>query len=118
MEGNATSHDLEDEDEYVLLDLDAVSALIDFPPNASYVLSIGEYEETIGTCLAFTEHDTPVVHEETGPSEVNLFSGTRLIDSSQPPTKQVKPVCQLHKVLKFKLSPDSEIQIAAAEEAK
>jgi general transcription factor 3C polypeptide 6 len=56
-----------------------------------------------------------VVHEETGPSETNLFSGTRLIDSSQPSTKQVKPVCQLHKILKFKLSPDSEI--STAEEA-
>ena len=62
--------------------------------------------------------DTPVVHEETGPSDANLFSGTRIIDSSQPPTKQVKPLCQLHKVLKFKISPDSDIQGATAEEAK
>lgn len=59
-----------------------------------------------------------MVHEETGPSEVNIFSGTRLIDSSQAPTTQVKPVCQLHKVLKFKLSPDSEIQNVTAKEAK
>jgi len=58
-----------------------------------------------------------VVHKETGPSETNLFSGTRLIDSNQPPTKQVKPVCQLHKVLKFKLSPDSAIQSRTDEEA-
>lgn len=63
--------------------------------------------------------DTPVVHEVTGPSEKNLFSGTRLIDSRQPSTKQVRPLCQLHKVLKFKLSPDSEIRISTAEkEAK
>ncbi|KAK7335310.1 hypothetical protein VNO80_27088 [Phaseolus coccineus] len=125
MEANSASCEHEDQDEYVLLDLDGVSDLINLPANAKYVLTaldtlnpvliiddkfklIGEYEESIGTCLAFTEEDTPVVHEETGSSEVNL---TRLIDSSQPPTKQVKPLCQLHKVLKFKLSPDSEIQI-------
>lgn len=131
MEANATSND---EDEYVLLDLDGVYGLIDIPPNANYVLKgldtlnpiliiddkfklIGEYEETIGTCIAFSEQDAPVVHKETGPSETNLFSGTRLIDSSQPPTKQVEPVCQLHKVLKFKLSPDSAIQSRTDEEA-
>ncbi|RDX66011.1 hypothetical protein CR513_55275, partial [Mucuna pruriens] len=135
MDANATSHGHEEQDEYVLLDLDDVSDLIELPPNAKYVLTdldtlnpvliiedkfklIGEYQETIGTCLAFTEQDAPVVHEETGPSEVNLFTGTRLIDSNQPPTKQVKPVCQLHKVLKFKLLPDSEIQNAAAEETE
>ncbi|XP_061350457.1 uncharacterized protein LOC133295628 isoform X1 [Gastrolobium bilobum] len=134
MEANPP-HDHEDQEEYILLDLDGVSGLIDLPPNAKYVLTgldtlnpvliiddkfklIGEYEETIGTCIAFTEQDTPVVHEETGPSEVNLFSGTRVIDSSQPPTKQVRPVCQLHKVLKFKISPDSEIQSATAKKAK
>ncbi|KAG4971823.1 hypothetical protein AAZV13_13G241900 [Glycine max] len=118
MEANAASHDHEDQDEYVLLNLDGVSDLIDIPPNAKYVLTIGEYEETIGTCIAFTEQEAAVVHEETGPSEVNIFSGTRLIDSSQAPTTQVKPVCQLHKVLKFKLSPDSEIQNVTAKEAK
>ncbi|KAK7244331.1 hypothetical protein RIF29_39151 [Crotalaria pallida] len=136
MEANVAPHDHEEQDEeYVLLDLNDVSRLLDIPPNAKYVLTgldtlnpvmiiddkfklIGEYEETIGTCIAFTEQDTPAVHEETGPSEANLFSGTRLIDSNQPPTKQVKPLCQLHKVLKFRMSPDSEIQSATAEEAK
>jgi hypothetical protein len=42
--------------------------------------------------------------------QTNLISGTRLIDSNQPSTKQVKLVCQLHKILKFKLSHDSEIR--------
>ncbi|BAT97499.1 hypothetical protein VIGAN_09095700 [Vigna angularis var. angularis] len=66
-----------------------------------------------------TERDAPVVHEETRSSEVNLFSRTRLIDSSQTSTKQVKPSCQLHKILKFKLSPDSEIHnIITDEEVK
>lgn len=62
--------------------------------------------------------DTPVVHEETGPSEANLFSGTRIIDSSQPPTKQVKPLCQLHRVLKFRIAIDSEIQAGTTDQAK
>ncbi|XP_057451290.1 uncharacterized protein LOC130743174 isoform X2 [Lotus japonicus] len=40
MEANATSHcDNEDQDEYVLLDLDGVSDLLDIPPNANYVLT-------------------------------------------------------------------------------
>ncbi|QCE09915.1 uncharacterized protein LOC114183924 [Vigna unguiculata] len=136
MEANSASYEHEDQDEYVLLDLDGVSDLINLPANAKYVLTgldtlnpeliiddkfklIGEYEESIGTCLAFTEQETPVVHEETGSSsEMILFSRTRLIDSNQPPTKQVKPLCQLHKILKFKLSPDSEIQSLAPEEVK
>ncbi|WVZ01093.1 hypothetical protein V8G54_027162 [Vigna mungo] len=119
MEANSASYEHEDQDEYVLLDLDSVSNFINFPANAKYVLTIGQYEESIGTCLAFTEQDAAVVHEETGSSEVNLFSRTRLIDSSQTPTKQVKPFCQLHKILKFKLSPDSEIQsIITHEEVK
>ncbi|XP_047172679.1 uncharacterized protein LOC124840638 [Vigna umbellata] len=66
-----------------------------------------------------TERDALVVHEETGSFEVNLFSITRLIDSSQTTTKQVKPFCQLHKILKFKLSPNSEIHsIIIDEEVK
>lgn len=40
MEANATPHDHEDQDEYVLLDLDGVSGLVDVPPNAKYVLSV------------------------------------------------------------------------------
>ncbi|XP_073025433.1 uncharacterized protein [Primulina eburnea] len=64
--------EIEEEEEYVLLDLDSVSADIDIPQDASYVLSgldtlnpiliidnkiklIGEYEETIGTCIIFDE---------------------------------------------------------------
>uniref|UniRef100_A0A2P2K1C1 Uncharacterized protein LOC105644262 isoform X1 n=1 Tax=Rhizophora mucronata TaxID=61149 RepID=A0A2P2K1C1_RHIMU len=124
----------EKEEEYVLLDLDAVSGQFDVPPNAPYVLSgldtlnpvliidnklklIGEYEETIGTCLVFSEEEAaPVVHEETGLSEVNLFSGKRIIDPNQSPTKQVKPVAQLYKILKFKLLLDGNNQDAPVEE--
>ncbi|WCJ41307.1 Transcription factor TFIIIC tau55-related protein [Euphorbia peplus] len=121
----------EDEEEYVVLDLDAVSGQIDIPPNAPYVLSgldtlnpiliiddklklIGEYEETIGTCLVFSEDESqPVVHEETGPSEANLFSGKFIIDPNQAPTKQVKPVARLHKILKFRLLVDDDVQDAS-----
>ncbi|EOY12881.1 Transcription factor TFIIIC, putative isoform 2, partial [Theobroma cacao] len=72
---------------------------------------IGEYEETIGTCLVFSEDEaSPVVHEETGPSEANLFSGKYIIDPNQAPRKQVKPVAQLHKILKFRLLLDDDAQ--------
>jgi general transcription factor 3C polypeptide 6 len=59
---------------------------------------------------------TPVVHEETGPSEANLFSGKCIMDPNQTPSKNVKPVAQLHKILKFRLAPDTDIQIATAEQ--
>ncbi|XP_050218372.1 uncharacterized protein LOC126669088 [Mercurialis annua] len=132
MEGNSTRPDnVEDEneeEEYVLLDLDAVSGQVEIPPNAPYVLSgldtlnprliidnklklIGEYEETIGTALVFTEEEAaPVVHEETGPSEANLFSGAYIIDPNQSPVKQVKPVACLQKILKFKVLLDDDVQ--------
>ncbi|KAK4420349.1 hypothetical protein Salat_1985200 [Sesamum alatum] len=110
-----------DEEEYVLLDLDGVSDHLQIPPNAPYVLSdldtlnpiltidnkiklIGEYEETIGTCLVFNETDAaPSVHEEAGPSETNLFYGRCIVDPMQTPAKQVNAVATLNKVLKFRL---------------
>uniref|UniRef100_A0A5B7ANX2 Transcription factor TFIIIC triple barrel domain-containing protein n=1 Tax=Davidia involucrata TaxID=16924 RepID=A0A5B7ANX2_DAVIN len=74
---------------------------------------IGEYEETIGTCFVFTEGEAlPVVHEETGPSEANLFSGTCIIDPKQAPAKQVKPIARLHKILKFRLSSEANVEDA------
>ncbi|GLT66541.1 hypothetical protein SLA2020_389000 [Shorea laevis] len=136
MEVNSVQQDHEDEEEFVYLDLNCLSGALDIPPNAPYVLSgmdtlnpvlliddkvklIGEYEETIGTCLVFKEEDgIPVVHEETGPSEANLFSGKCIIDPNQTPSKNVKPVAQLHKILKFRLAPDTDIQIGTAEQVK
>ncbi|XP_065867252.1 uncharacterized protein [Euphorbia lathyris] len=126
-------HHLEDEEEYVVLDLDAVSGQIDIPPNAPYVLTgldtlnpiliidgklklIGEYEETIGTCLVFSEDESQAaVHEETGPSEANLFSGKFIIDPNEAPSKQVKPVARLHKILKFRLLADDDVQDASVD---
>ncbi|XP_057951651.1 uncharacterized protein LOC131146233 [Malania oleifera] len=122
----------EDEEEYVLLDLDGVSGQVDIPPNASYVLSgldtlnpvlvigdklklIGEYEETIGTCLVFSEDDAaPVIHEETGPSEASLFAGKCIVDPNQAAAKQIKPLASLHKILRFRLFSEAEDQDEAA----
>ncbi|KAI3755802.1 hypothetical protein L1987_55608 [Smallanthus sonchifolius] len=124
----ATSHDQVgvEEDEYVVLDLDAVSEQVHIPPNAPYVLSgldtlnpiliiddkiklIGEYEETLGSCIVLSETDAPPdVHEETGPSEANHFSGKLIINPNQVPKKQVKPVCQLQRILRFKLLSEAQ----------
>ncbi|KAG4120839.1 hypothetical protein ERO13_D11G168400v2 [Gossypium hirsutum] len=119
----------EEDSEYVLLDLETVRGQIDIPPNAPYTLSgldtmnpiliidkkvklIGEYEETIGTCFVFSEDEaSPVVHEETGPSEANLFSGKYILDPNQAPRKQVKPVARLQKILKFRLLLDEDVQV-------
>ncbi|KAA8526844.1 hypothetical protein F0562_008927 [Nyssa sinensis] len=129
MASTSWSHDHEEdeEEEYLLLDLDSVSGHVHIPPNAPYVLSgldtlnpiliigdnlklIGEYEETIGTCLVFTEEAAPVVHKETGPSEANLFSGTCIIDPKQAAAKQVKPIASLHKILKFRLLSEADAE--------
>ncbi|GFP78600.1 hypothetical protein PHJA_000003600 [Phtheirospermum japonicum] len=100
----------EEEEEYVLLDLDSISNHTHIPPNAPYVLSgldtlnpiliidnkiklIGEYEETIGTCLVFNE---------SGEQNLDLLYGG-IIDPKQTTGKQVNPIASLHKVLKFRL---------------
>ncbi|CAN6560910.1 unnamed protein product [Malus baccata var. baccata] len=115
----------EEEEEYVLLDLDSVSSHFEIPPNAPYSFSglntehpvltigdklklIGEYQETIGTCLIFKEDASPAVHEEMGPSEANLFAGKCIMDPNQSPSKQVKPVTSLQRILKFRLAPNLE----------
>ncbi|CAI0376140.1 unnamed protein product [Linum tenue] len=131
MEAGLTEHsDEKGEEEYVLLDLDAVMEHVSIRPDTPYVLTvmlhswsghvepnadyrwqseagelllIGEYEETIGTCLVFSENEAPVLHKETGPSDANLFSGRCIVDPNQVPSKEVKPVARLQKVLKFRL---------------
>ncbi|XP_004138617.3 general transcription factor 3C polypeptide 6 [Cucumis sativus] len=111
------------EEEYVLLDLGDVS-LLDIPPNAPYVLSgldtmnpvlticdkfkmIGEYEETIGTCLTFAEEEVPVVEEEAQPSET-LRCSREEVEPKQATKKELKLVACVHKILKFKLL-DSDV---------
>lgn len=50
----------------------------------------------------------PVVHKETGSSEANLITGKPKNKPNQVPKKQVKPVCQLQKILKFKLLSEAQ----------
>ncbi|XP_075512260.1 uncharacterized protein LOC142547727 [Primulina tabacum] len=118
--------DREEIEKYLLLDLDSISADIDISQEAPYVLYgldtlnpiliidnkiklIGEYEETIGTCIIFDESEVePIAHEQTGPSETNLLSSRRLMDPKQTPSKQVNPLASLHKVLKFRLFLDAD----------
>ncbi|XP_012084947.1 general transcription factor 3C polypeptide 6 isoform X3 [Jatropha curcas] len=78
-------HEEDQEEEYVVLDLDAISGQVDIPPDAPYVLSgldtlnptliidgklklIGEYEETIGTCLVFSEDVSCIFRRSSGGS--------------------------------------------------
>lgn len=115
----------QEEEEYVLLDFGSDFSQCTFPPNIPYSLSgldtsnpiltigdglklRGEYEETIGSCLIFSEsaEEYSIAHEETGPSDANLFAGKCIVDPNQAPRKQIKNVCQLHKVLKFKVVSD------------
>ncbi|KAL6543256.1 hypothetical protein OROHE_010776 [Orobanche hederae] len=121
IEGHEDKEVVVEEEVYVLLDFNNIFDHIHIPPNAPYILSgldtlnpillidnkiklIGEYGETIGTCLVFNENDvSPIVHEEVGPSEANLFAGRCIIDPKQTTAKQVNPVTSLHKVLKFSL---------------
>ncbi|RAL40090.1 unnamed protein product [Cuscuta campestris] len=127
MEQITQRHDHElDEEEYILMDLDNVADQITIPPNAPYVLSgldtlnpilnidgkiklVGEYVDTIGTCLVFGESDdSAMVHEENSPSEANIISGKCVSDPTPTPSKQVRPITQLHKILKFRLFRDGE----------
>eukprot|EP00257_Ricinus_communis_P027375 XP_025014789.1 uncharacterized protein LOC8288368 [Ricinus communis] len=126
MEAGLTHHshvkddEEEDEEEYVLIDLDAVSEQVEIPPNAPYVLSVCTLIPIICislfSCLfcLFSEA-APVVHEETGPSEANLFSGAYIIDPNQAPVKQVKPVARLQKILKFRVLLDNDVQDTSVE---
>ncbi|XP_048127623.1 uncharacterized protein LOC125312443 isoform X3 [Rhodamnia argentea] len=134
MESNVMRDAVEIEEEYVLLDLDSVSEQFDILPNAPYVLSgldtlspilvidnklklIGHYEETIGTCIALTEEgeSSPIVPEEIGPSEVNKSSGRCNMNPNLCPSKQVKPVACIDKILKFKLLVDTNVPDASAQ---
>ncbi|XP_060188952.1 uncharacterized protein LOC132617900 isoform X2 [Lycium barbarum] len=74
---------------------------------------IGQYDETIGTCLVFNESDDPpVVPEDAGPSEANLFPGRHMSDPKQTKSKQIMPVTLLQKILKFRLLEDCEAEDA------
>ncbi|EEF33827.1 hypothetical protein RCOM_1125920 [Ricinus communis] len=130
MEAGLTHHshvkddEEEDEEEYVLIDLDAVSEQVEIPPNAPYVLSVEVPSPLVYVILLLTskfnifvkiKEAAPVVHEETGPSEANLFSGAYIIDPNQAPVKQVKPVARLQKILKFRVLLDNDVQDTSVE---
>ena len=53
-----------------------------------------------------------MVHEETGPSEANLFSGKFIIDPNEVPSKEVKSIGSLQKILKFRLLHEGDVQDA------
>ncbi|KNA06953.1 hypothetical protein SOVF_176330, partial [Spinacia oleracea] len=85
-------------EEYILLDLDAVYGQVAIPPDEAFILSkldtmnpvltignnlklIGEYEETIGTCLIFSEKEKALSsHEETGSTEANNSKNDGIVD--------------------------------------
>lgn len=129
MEADKTNiHQNQEEEECVLLDLDAVCGQVDIPPDEPYVLSglntlnpiltignrlklIGEYEETVGTCLIFSENEKPSsVCEGSESLEGNLSKGTLETDHNQNPSKLIMPVTSLHKILKFRLLPEADEQ--------
>ncbi|CAA7406975.1 unnamed protein product [Spirodela intermedia] len=123
----------EEEEEFLFLDLDDVYEHAHIPENVPYVLSgldtlnplliiddnlklIGKYEETVGTCYIFseTENSTALAHQETGPSEANLFKDKSIVGHNQSPCRQVKPLGGLNKVLKFRMATEEEFQPPAA----
>ncbi|KAL5578789.1 hypothetical protein UlMin_011231 [Ulmus minor] len=97
MEANSEHRDQDDEEEFVLLDLIVVFGQLEIPPNAPYVLFgldtlnlvltivdnlklVGKNEETIGTCLVFTEEsdaffvNQPIPHKDFISYLENLIS--------------------------------------------
>lgn len=52
-----------------------------------------------------------MVHPETEPSELNLFQEKCIVDDTNP-TKQVKPVTTLQRILKFKLAEENTASTA------
>lgn len=108
----------EEEEEYVFLELDDC-LYSDIQPNAPYILSgldtltptlivgdglkmIGEYEETIGTCYLFSESEAAPkpVHGETAPPKENRDKQGS--SSKEAPSKEVKHVASVQKILKFR----------------
>ncbi|KAL0914044.1 hypothetical protein M5K25_017542 [Dendrobium thyrsiflorum] len=110
----------ENDEEYVLLDLENVCMQADIPANAPYTLSgldtlnptltignrlklIGEYQETIGTCYMFCERDA-----ETAVKSTDIGS----CGPNQSPCKQIRLVASTQKILKFRLQADVQTENA------
>jgi len=58
---------------------------------------------------------SPINPEATGPSEANKSSGKCNMNPNQCPSKQVKPVACINKILKFKLFVDTNVPDASAQ---
>ncbi|CAN6469748.1 unnamed protein product [Victoria cruziana] len=125
------NQNVEREEEYVLIDLDDAHGQVDISPNSSYTLSgldtttpiltigdkvlIGEYQETIGTCLVFsetTEEQAPSIDKESRSADAELFVGKSAADPNKKPSKQLNTVCKLHKILKFRLQSDDNSKLS------
>ncbi|KAL5216233.1 hypothetical protein ABZP36_007634 [Zizania latifolia] len=63
---------------------------------------IGEYQETVGTCYLFSETDAPPkpIHKEMTPSGEN--KGKQSSSSKEVPSKEVKHLASVQKILKFR----------------
>ncbi|BBN16613.1 general transcription factor 3C polypeptide 6 [Marchantia polymorpha subsp. ruderalis] len=116
----------EEEDEYVILDLEEVFHGAALPANCAYTLSgldtmnpvltlgddlklIGEYEETMGTVLVFTERDEEVPEDERIRGSNLKETGTR---------KRVSSLCQTQRKLKFRLMERKESKDLSVQEKR
>ncbi|CAN6235713.1 unnamed protein product [Urochloa humidicola] len=92
--------EVEDE-EYVLLELDHC-LYSDISSGAPFILSIGEYEETVGTCYLFSESEAEPKPpgDETIPSEENTDKPTS--SSKEAPSKEVNHLVSVQKILRFR----------------
>ncbi|KAM3335520.1 hypothetical protein ACQJBY_029796 [Aegilops geniculata] len=91
----------EEEEEYVLLELDGC-LYSNIEPNAPYILSIGEYEETVGTYYLLSESDASPkpVHDHTAPPKV--YKDKLGSTNKEGPSKEVKHLASVQKILKFR----------------
>ncbi|KAH8963796.1 hypothetical protein BDL97_04G030900 [Sphagnum fallax] len=90
----------EEETEYVVLDLDEVFNGAAVPANCPYTLTIGEYEETMGSVLIFSESDTATQeHNDERDFPTPIDPDTRVKEVK----KRVQSVCKLERRLKFRV---------------
>ncbi|KAM0828485.1 hypothetical protein ACQ4PT_067510 [Festuca glaucescens] len=107
--------DDEEEEEYVLLELDDC-LYSDIQPNAPYILSgldtltptlivgdglkmIGEYEETVGTCYLFSESDAS---PKSAPAKGKKDKQASNSKEAPAPSKEVKQLASVQKILRFR----------------
>ncbi|KAH8963791.1 hypothetical protein BDL97_04G030900 [Sphagnum fallax] len=94
----------EEETEYVVLDLDEVFNGAAVPANCPYTLTvslIGEYEETMGSVLIFSESEDTATQEHNDERDfpTPIDPDTRVKEVK----KRVQSVCKLERRLKFRV---------------